>query len=113
MLKQDGYATVDSIKTYSEYNFCKVKLTATGIGKSGKEYTDFKGFATLFGAAYEKSADLCEGDSIHILDMGVTTGSKNGTYYTNVNINDIEIIHNENAEDEPIDNVSDEELPFS
>ena len=112
MLKQDGFATVDSIKTYSEYDFTKVKLSATGVGKSGKEYSDFKGYATLFGAAYEKSADLCEGDTIHILDMGVTTGKKGGVYYTNVNINDIEIIHNENTEDGPID-VSEEELPFS
>lgn len=112
MLKQGGYAKVDSIKTYAEYGFTKVKLTTTNVGKSGKEYTDFKGFATLFGDAYDKSADLCEGDSIHVLDMGVTTGSKGGVYYTNVNINDIEIIHNENAEDEDVD-VSDEELPFS
>lgn len=112
MLKQGGIATVDSIKSYSEYNFTKVKLTATGIGKSGKEYTDFKGFATLWNDAYEKSVDLAEGDSIKILDLGVTTGSKNGTYYTNVNINDMEIIHNENVEDDVINDVP-EELPFS
>lgn len=109
MLKQGGYAKVDSIKTYAEYNFTKVKLTTTGVGKSGKEYTDFKGFATLFGAAYEKSADLSEGDSIHVLDMGVTTSSSGGRFYTNANIYDMEIIHNENVE------VSEDEesLPFS
>ena len=109
MLKQGGYAKVDSIKTYAEYNFTKVKLTTTGVGKSGKEYTDFKGFATLFDAAYEKSADLSEGDSIYVLDMGVTSSSSGGRYYTNANIYDMEIIHNENVE------VSEDEesLPFS
>ena len=109
MLKQNGYAKVDSIKTYAEYNLTKVKLTSTGVGKSGKEYTDFKGFATLFGAAYEKSADLAEGDTIHILDLGVTTSSSGGKFYTNANIYDMEIIHNETVE------VSEDEesLPFS
>lgn len=109
MLKVNGLAKVDSIKTYSEYNFTKVKLTATGVGKSGKEYTDFKGYATLFDEAHNKSVDLNEGDSIKILDMGVTTGSKSGTYYTNVNILDMEIIPNEGGVDTDVD----EELPFS
>ena len=114
MLKQDGFAKVDNIKTFPEHGFARVKLTATGIGKSGKEYTDFKGFATLFNNAYDKSVDLAEGDSIHILDMGVTTGSKGGNYYTNVNINDIEIIKNEEEQtDDEVVEVDDEELPFS
>lgn len=111
MLKINGLATIDKITTYDKLT--KVKLTSSSIGKSGKEYTDFKGFATLWNKAHEMAVDLCEGDSIKILDMGVTTGSKSGTYYTNVNIYDMEIIKNEQAvEDFGADDTVDE-LPFS
>lgn len=111
MLKNNGMATVDAITTYEKLT--KVKLTSTNVGKSGKEYTDFKGYATLWDDAHEKAVDLCVGDSIKILDLGVTTGSKNGVYYTNANIYDIEIIKNEDAAGDDVDDVMDEELPFS
>lgn len=108
MLRVNGFATVGAIKSYPEYSFAKVKVTATGVSKSGAEYTDFKGYITLMDNAYEKSVDLNIGDSIKILDLGITTSSKNGNFYTNVNVKEMEIIHNDNATiDTP------EELPFS
>ena len=109
MLKNNGLATVDGITTYDKLT--KVKLTSSNVGKSGKEYTDFKGFATLWNKAHEMAVDLCEGDSIKILDMGVTTSSSSGRFYTNVNIYDMEIIKNENTEVESFDD--DDSLPFS
>ena len=105
MLKQNGLAKVESITT--KENMTSLKITCKGVGKSGKEYTDFKGFATLFGKAHEKAVDLNVGDSIKVLDFGVTTKFTNNTNYTNCNILDIEIIPGEDID------FSDSELPFS
>lgn len=105
MLKLNNLARVESIS--AKENMTSLKVTCKGVGKSGKEYTDFKGFVTLFGQAHEKAVDLNVGDSIKILDFGVTTNYANGTNYTNCNILDMEIVPGENIE------YIDEELPFS
>ena len=106
MLMIGNKAKVEHIQTFEGQEFTKVKLTARGVGKSGKEYTDYKGFATLFNEAHKKSVDLNVGDYIIPQDMVITTGSKDGKYYTHVNILDMDIEEGEVLDD-------DDSLPFS
>ena len=105
MLYQGGLAKVESITT--KENMTSLRISCRGTGKSGKEYTDYKGFVTLFNDAHEKAVDLNVGDSIKVLDLKISSKYTNNTNYTNLNIYDIEIIPNED-----VDGI-DEELPFS
>lgn len=105
MLKIGSIATVESIS--AKENMTSLKIICKGVGKNGREFTDFKSFVGLFGQAHEKAVDLNVGDFIKILDFGVTTKFVNNTNYTNCNIYDIEIIPGENI---MFDN---DEMPFS
>lgn len=72
----------------------QINITTQKKGKDGKYTKDFSGFASLFGKADEKVADLKEKDVIKILECEVNTNyvKATGKNYTNFVIYDFEIV---------------------